>query len=58
MTVRALPRGNGVTSRQRETRTVVIESGIGPRSRVVALLACLGKTRRHVIGIGRSLIVL
>jgi len=58
MAVRALPRRHGVISRQRETRTVVIESGIGPRSRVVALLACLGKTRRHVIGIGRCLIVL
>jgi hypothetical protein len=58
MAIDALPRWNGMTSCQRETRTVVIEDRICPRGRVVALIACLGETRRNVIGIGRSLIVL
>ena len=58
MAIDALTRWNGVQAGQRETRTVVIEGRICPRSRVVALIARLGETRGDVVRIGRSLIVL
>lgn len=58
MAVGALPRRRGVTPRQRETGTVVIEGGICPRSGVVALIACLRKAGSDVIGICSTLIVL
>ena len=54
----ALTRWHRVHAGERETGTVVIEDRIGPRSRVVALIASLGEARDDVIWIGRSLIVL
>ena len=47
-----------MTSRQGETGAAVIEDGIRPRTRVVALIACLRKAGRNVIGVGSPLIVL
>jgi len=58
MAVRALPRRHGVISRQWETGTAVIEGRIGPRSRVVALIARLRKVGGNVIGICGPLKVL
>ena len=36
----------------------MIEDGIRPRTRVVALIACLRKASRNVVGVGSPLIVL
>ena len=36
----------------------MIENGIGPRTGVVALIACLREARRNVVGVCRPLIVL
>ena len=58
MAIDALPRWNGVQAGQREARTVVIEGRICPRSRVMALIARLGKVRGDVIRVCRPLIVL
>ena len=54
----ALPRRNGVQSGQRESRAVVIECRVHPVGGVVTLIAGLREVRRHVVRIGRSLIVL
>lgn len=53
--IRALPRRNGVHAGQRESRGVVIEGGVGPRNRAVALLASLRKVCQDMIRIRRSL---
>lgn len=47
-----------MTCRQRKTGTAVIEDGIGPRGRVVALITGLREAGRNVIGVCSSLIVL
>ena len=47
-----------MTSRQWETGAAVIEDGICPRTRVVALITCLRKAGCNVIGVSGSLIVL
>lgn len=56
--VGALTRWNGVRPGQSESGTVVVESRIEPRSRVVALIAALREVRAYVIRIRRPLIVL
>jgi hypothetical protein len=56
--VRTLTRRDSVHPGQREIRRVVVERGVGPRCRVVALLAGLRKARGHVGRIGSALIVL
>ena len=56
--VGALARGHGMRSGQRKCRVVVVKGGIGPDRRVVAQLALLRKSGRHVIGIGRTLEIL
>ncbi len=58
VTVGAGARRNRVQAGKRETGAVVIERGIQPCAGGVALGAGLREVRRHVIGIGRSLIVL
>lgn len=58
MAIRAETRRHGVTSRQGETGIAVVEGGIGPRTRAVALIACLRKAGRNVIRVCGSLIVL
>ena len=58
MAVRALPWRNSVTSRQRETGAAVIERRVCPRTRVVALIACLREAGGNVIGVCSPLIVL
>ena len=58
MAIRALPRRNSVTSRQRETGAAVIERRVCPRTRVVALIACLRESGGNVIGVCSPLIVL
>ncbi len=58
VTVRALPRGNGVRSRQGKRGVVVIESGIGPHCGVMAQIALLRESGGNVVGIRGSLIVL
>ena len=47
-----------MTSRQWEAGTAVIEGGIRPRARAVALIASLRKAGRNVTGVGGPLIVL
>jgi len=54
----ALPRRHSVRSSEGESRAVVIERGVQPGRCVVALIAPLGEIRRHVIRVGRSLVVL
>lgn len=56
MTLRALQ--GGVRAGKREPGAGMIESGAGPRGRVVASLTGLRKLRLHVIRIGRALVVL
>jgi len=51
-------RRNRVQAGEREPGAVVIERGIQPGAGGVALGTGLREVRRHVIGIGRSLIVL
>ena len=58
MAVRTQTRRQRVTSRQRETGAAVIEGGIGPRRRVMALITCLREAGRNVIRVCGSLIVL
>ena len=56
--IRALPRRNQVRPTQREPGAVVVEAGVRPRGRVVALIAALREVRSHVIGVRRPLVVL
>ena len=49
---------NRVQAGERETGAVVIERGIKPGAGGVALVAGLREIRRHVVGIGGSLVVL
>lgn len=55
--VGTLSRRNRMRSGQRESGAAVIKSRIQPRTRVVALIAGLGKVRRDVVRIGRALVV-
>lgn len=55
MAIGALPRRGSVRSGERKSGTVVIERGIEPRCRVMALLARLREILRNVIRIGRAL---
>lgn len=54
----ALPRGNGMRTRQGKRSVVVIESGIGPHRGVVAQIALLWESGGNMVGIRGSLIVL
>ena len=54
----AQARRHCVHAGKREPGIVVVEGSIGPRNRVVALLAGLRKVRRDVVGISRSLVLL
>ena len=58
MAVRAQTRRHGVASRQWEAGAAVIEGRVRPRTRTVALIACLRKAGGNVIGVGGPLIVL
>jgi hypothetical protein len=58
VTIRTLTRRNRVGTRKWKCRVVMVKGRIGPHARVVAQLALLRKSRRRVIGIRRSLIVL
>ena len=58
MAIGALSRRHCVRSRQGKTGSRVIEDSIGPQHRVMTLFASLREAGLHVIGIGRSLIVL
>ena len=55
VTIRALPRRDGVRSIQRKINRVVIETRGLPCHRAVTLLAGLREMCHHVVGIGRSL---
>jgi len=57
VTIGAGSRRNGVHSGERETGAGVVKRRIKPGAGAVALLAGLGEVRRHVIRIGRTLIV-
>ena len=54
----ALPRRHCMHARERKSSAVMVEGGIQPRSRVVALVAALREVRGHVIRVCRSLVVL
>jgi len=54
----ALPRRRRMHARERKSSAVVVEGGIQPRTRVVALAAALREIRAHVIRICRPLVVL
>ena len=56
--VGALPRWRRMHARERKSSAVVVECGIQPRTRVVALTAALREIRAHVIRICRPLVVL
>ena len=55
MAIRALSRGYGVRSRQGEVREVVIEGGVQPIGRVVALRTIVGEVAGNVVGVCRGL---
>ncbi len=54
----ALARRHRMQPSQRKGRKVVIERRVGPGSRVMALIAGLRKSGRHMVGIGGSLVIL
>ena len=58
VTVGALPRRDSVQSGQWKAGGRVIESGVGPRRRVVTSGAGRGNTRLRVVGVGGPLIIL
>ena len=58
MAIGTLPGWHNMGTGEREASAVVIEAGIQPRCRVVALIARLREIRRDVAGIGRPLVIL
>lgn len=58
MAVRTLPWRRSMGTGQGKPGAVVVKGRVQPRSRVVALIAVLGKIRCHVTRIRRSLVVL
>jgi len=58
MAVGAGPRRNRVQAREGETGARMIKRRVHPVRRVMAGIASLREIRRHVVGIGRSLVIL
>jgi len=58
VTIGASARRHGVRSRQWEARAVVVKGRTQPSCRGVTGVAGLREVRRHVVGVGRALVIL